>query len=308
MRRTFAFRSDPVPPYGASVVVARTRLTFPAVRTMRRSQRRDGTATIRVEDRVEQQEALDVLGLETDVDLATLKRRFRALAHDHHPDRGGDAMRFAAINDAYRQLTSGEPEPTAPPTVAKGRPSRTSTPNNGISRRIGIGLTAEALTGSRDGRLDELPMDARRLLTPLLFAELVLRLRTGQHLVLVSRAPNAWSNRFAAVLSEDAISTLRCSLTPSGHGVALELRARARSARRALATATGDAVIMPPEWRRQRSDAVTTISSTLPLATSSAETAISATARVLDLLDALDWPLAQWRLDVAASRTLLDAI
>lgn len=257
---------------------------------------------------MEQQEALDVLGLEADADLATLKRRFRALAHDHHPDRGGDATRFAAINDAYRRLTSCETQPTAPPTVSKGRPSRTSTPNDGLSHRIDSGLTAEALTGPSGSRLGELPVGGRRLLTPLLFAELVLRLGAGQHLVLVSRAPNTWSNRFAAVLSEDAISTLRCSFAPSGHSLALELRARARPARRSLATTTGDAVTMPPAWRRQRSDAVTTISTTLPLAPSSAATAISATERVLDLLDALDWPLAQWRLDVAASHSLLDAI
>jgi hypothetical protein len=257
---------------------------------------------------MEQQDALDVLGLDPDVDIATLKRRFRALAHDHHPDRGGDAARFAAINDAYRRLTSTETVPNVPPAVAKGRPSRTSTPNDGLSRQVRTGLTADALTGPSGSALGDAPVDGRRLLTPLLFAGLVLHIGVGQHLVLVSRAPNAWSNRFASVLSEDAISTLRCSLTPSGHGLTFELRARARSARRSLATVTGDAVAMPTAWRRQRSDAVTTISSTLPLATSSPATAISATERVLDLLEALDWPLAQWRLDVAASRTLLDAI
>lgn len=256
---------------------------------------------------MELQAALEVLGLEPDVDLTTLKRRFRALAHDHHPDRGGDAARFAAINDAYRRLTSSELEPATPRTVAKGRPSRTTASEDGLSRRPGIGLTPDALTGPSDRRLRELRADRRSLLTPLLFAELLLHLRAGQQLVLASRAPHAWSNRMATVLSEDATSTLRCSLTPSTHELTIELRARARAARRKLATATGDAVVLPPTWRRQRSDAVMTISSTRPFTMSDAASAISATERVLDLLETLDWPLAQWRLDVTGSDSLLDA-
>jgi hypothetical protein len=50
-------------------------------------------------------EALAVLGLEEPVDFAAIKRRYRRLAMEHHPDRGGDKERLQAINGAMAFLT-----------------------------------------------------------------------------------------------------------------------------------------------------------------------------------------------------------
>lgn len=36
-------------------------------------------------------------------DLAALKRRYRQLATEHHPDRGGDSEKFKALHALYRQ-------------------------------------------------------------------------------------------------------------------------------------------------------------------------------------------------------------
>lgn len=47
------------------------------------------------------------LGLTPPVSRDALARRFRHLAHEHHPDRGGDSATMARINDAYR-LASAE--------------------------------------------------------------------------------------------------------------------------------------------------------------------------------------------------------
>ena len=49
-------------------------------------------------------EALAVLGLEDPVDDATIKRHYRKLAMEHHPDRGGDMLKFQAIHSAIRAL------------------------------------------------------------------------------------------------------------------------------------------------------------------------------------------------------------
>jgi hypothetical protein len=49
-------------------------------------------------------EALAVLGLEPGADLADAQRRFRELAMDCHPDRGGDVERFQAIQEAIAIL------------------------------------------------------------------------------------------------------------------------------------------------------------------------------------------------------------
>jgi DnaJ-domain-containing protein 1 len=52
----------------------------------------------------ERLQALAVLGLEEPVDLATIKSRYRRLVMHHHPDRGGEAQRMQALNEAYTVL------------------------------------------------------------------------------------------------------------------------------------------------------------------------------------------------------------
>ena len=44
---------------------------------------------------------LAVLGLDPPVDAGTIKRRYRQLAKETHPDHGGDPSRFVEIRDAY---------------------------------------------------------------------------------------------------------------------------------------------------------------------------------------------------------------
>jgi hypothetical protein len=44
---------------------------------------------------------LRVLGLEPPVSTDLIKRRFRVLAIENHPDHGGDARSFIAIRQAY---------------------------------------------------------------------------------------------------------------------------------------------------------------------------------------------------------------
>jgi hypothetical protein len=54
--------------------------------------------------RDQRREALQVLELDDPVDYATIKRRYRRLVMDHHPDRGGDKQRLQAINTAMAIL------------------------------------------------------------------------------------------------------------------------------------------------------------------------------------------------------------
>ena len=53
--------------------------------------------------------ALAELGLPQDASPAQIKRRWKALALTHHPDRRGDAARFVAINLAWEQLCQNAP-------------------------------------------------------------------------------------------------------------------------------------------------------------------------------------------------------
>lgn len=49
-------------------------------------------------------QALHALGLEQDSDWETVRARYRKLAAEHHPDRGGEQSRFVEIRAAYEQL------------------------------------------------------------------------------------------------------------------------------------------------------------------------------------------------------------
>ena len=49
--------------------------------------------------------AMRVFGLSGRVDRGIVKRRYRQLAMQHHPDTGGDAMQMAKINVAYETLS-----------------------------------------------------------------------------------------------------------------------------------------------------------------------------------------------------------
>lgn len=50
----------------------------------------------------------DTLGVPRDADAATIKAAYRRLASQHHPDRGGDKEKSAAVNDAYACLSDSE--------------------------------------------------------------------------------------------------------------------------------------------------------------------------------------------------------
>jgi len=45
----------------------------------------------------------ETLGVSVDADSETIRRRYRELAQEHHPDRGGDASRMSAINVAFHE-------------------------------------------------------------------------------------------------------------------------------------------------------------------------------------------------------------
>ncbi|MHB1292692.1 MAG: DnaJ domain-containing protein, partial [Sulfuricella sp.] len=49
-------------------------------------------------------EALAALGLADPVDYPEIRRRYRELAMEHHPDRGGELEKLQAINAAMELL------------------------------------------------------------------------------------------------------------------------------------------------------------------------------------------------------------
>lgn len=52
----------------------------------------------------EELSALNTLGLEEGSDWPTIRSRYRQLASQHHPDKGGESARFIEIREAYELL------------------------------------------------------------------------------------------------------------------------------------------------------------------------------------------------------------
>ncbi len=52
----------------------------------------------------EQDKAYRVLGLEVDASLQMIRKTYRKLAGQYHPDKGGDGVRFMEIRQAYEVL------------------------------------------------------------------------------------------------------------------------------------------------------------------------------------------------------------
>ncbi len=63
-----------------------------------------GTLASPVRPLFERQQALAVLGLPPNATRQQIKRRYRALAKKHHPDRGGDQREMKRIIAAYELL------------------------------------------------------------------------------------------------------------------------------------------------------------------------------------------------------------
>ena len=51
-------------------------------------------------------DALRLFGLPTDASFDVIHKRYRELAKQHHPDRGGDTKQFRRIHDAYMHITA----------------------------------------------------------------------------------------------------------------------------------------------------------------------------------------------------------
>jgi curved DNA-binding protein CbpA len=59
---------------------------------------------------LQRQQALAVLGLSPNATPQQIKRRYRTLAKQHHPDRGGDPRQMQKIIAAYEFLMKEQPK------------------------------------------------------------------------------------------------------------------------------------------------------------------------------------------------------
>ena len=53
----------------------------------------------------------EVLGVSPNISPEDLKKAYKKLAMQHHPDKGGDEAKFKEINEAYDRIKKGNDEP-----------------------------------------------------------------------------------------------------------------------------------------------------------------------------------------------------
>jgi len=242
-----------------------------------------------VDERLTRQEAARLLGVTLPCGDGQLKRAYRRLAREHHPDRGGDARHFHQLQQAYERLVADGDQA---PGVSRGRPSRT--PASAPHAPSAADLAAFDLDSDRADQPG--PLDPDRFATLLASPH-----RGAVHPVLAaSRAPGSRLNRAAGFLAAELTSTLEVRATTDDRGhdvVVVEVTGASRRARRAMEAADLDGT-----WVRRRRSTTTQLRAAIPPAGDRRETAAGIAVRTTRLLDSIGWPLREWTVTASTDR------
>lgn len=241
-------------------------------------------------DRLQREQALRVLALASSADATEVKRAYRRLAREHHPDHGGDPELFHELQQAFECLLDTDGEPRAP-SVARGRPSRPSAP------------TTDPADAADHASIDwtvPTPTHGTRLSRDLLAAALLTPDGAAiQEVTATSHSPGSRLNAVAPHLAGNLTCTLRLFPDRDDRGrpvLTVELRAWNRRSRRTLQQASTGS-----HWARIRGSSSTLLRSSLTPGTDPRSTIVRAVDRTVALLDGLDWDLAGWTLTVGTA-------
>ncbi len=226
-------------------------------------------------------EALRVLALSSTADREDVKRAYRRLAREYHPDHGGDPDLFQEVTRAYERLATDDPPPSVT-SVVRGRPSRSpfvDAPPTADVADIDWMTTVPTVgeTLSRDRLAVSL---LRRPAAPV------------APVAATSRAPGSWLNRWAPHLADH--STAEFLVLPDRDDrdrpvVALQVRAWSRKGRRVL-----DGADLLGRWSRIRGSSSTLLRATFPPLEDRRATAATATRLAEEFLEGLGWDLPAW--------------
>lgn len=221
-------------------------------------------------------EARQILELTDRAGPAELRRRYRALARERHPDAGGDQTDFQRLQHAYETLRRHLEGGVGPrEQVRRGAAGYTRPDSRRPVDVSAVDWSAGTGTGARISR-DRLAVGAAR-------EHPVARVTAR------SRGPHSLLNWLVPVLSTDFSSSLTIHPGPPGE-VALELRVTQGRMRGRLLDAA-----VPDGWTRTRENRVVTARRTLPVEAETRVNALRAADTAVELLEVLDWPLRAWR-------------
>lgn len=234
-------------------------------------------------------DALRILELGPDADLSAVKRAYRRLARERHPDAGGDAATFHELQLAFDRLV-GSVQNSRRPITRSSRP-----------RRADWAESPTRLFSDELADLGSVDWDRAIPSTPTfradrdLLAVLLARDEAAGPVAPVtarSRGPRSPLNRFIHYLDPDLTATWTIGPARSrghhGHDVELRLRAWSRAARRRVDASP------PLGWTAQRGSSSTTLVRTMHPSLERRVTAVRAVRAMDELLTAIDWPLSTW--------------
>ena len=236
-------------------------------------------------------EALTVLALPADADDDAVKRAYRRLARELHPDAGGDVEAFRDLQLAYERLVELPAGPRERRSAPRARPSRRTRAGDAPTRLWSEHPTDVAAI-DWEGRVDgsglvatDVDVVARSLVRP---GPGPVRPFTAR-----SRGPASLLNRWLHLLAEDLTATLQIRPARTrgrvGHDVEVWIRVWARGARRRV-----DAATLPDDWVRQRGSSSTTLIRTITPSPDRRVTAARSARIVEEGLATAGWPLGSW--------------
>lgn len=244
-------------------------------------------------------EARQLLGVSADADAREIRRAYRRLARQHHPDAGGDPSAFHELQQAVELMLSRPKLAPPPASPSTSRATRPSTARPVAETAWGESTTprwhAEACDLSRVDWTLTIP-DAPHPCDTDSVAVAAARVLNGAvvHPVsAVSRKPGALLNRVSHWVSNDLLA--RWTIEPArdrgirGHDVEIRFDFPAGRTRK-----RADAVRFPQGWTRLRRPDATVVSLVMPPSRDRRATALRAVDHLEAALVALEWPLTDW--------------
>ena len=231
-----------------------------------------------------------MLAVASTADAADVKRAYRRLAREHHPDHGGDPELFHELQQAFECLLDRDGEPREP-SVARGRPSRPPAPAPDVADAADLSSIDWTVPTAEPGA---------RLSRDLLASALLSADGTAvSEVTATSHSPGSRLNAIAPHLAGNMTCTLRLFPDRDDRGrpvLSIEVRAWNRRSRRVLQQAA-----LHGHWARIRGSSSILLRSSLTPGADPRTTIVRAVDRTDALLDGLDWRLPSWTLTAGAT-------